>query len=46
MVTYGHVGVRGDIRFIRGFADLAVLGFPVSDVKLSFGRATVGLVLH
>lgn len=40
-----HVGLRGDIRYFHAFQDLALLGFTLSDTKLDFGRASVGLVL-
>jgi hypothetical protein len=38
-----HVGIRGDVRFFHGFTDLEVFGFPVSDLQLEYGRATVGV---
>jgi opacity protein-like surface antigen len=40
-----HAGVRGDIRYFHAFQDLKALGFTLSDMKLDFGRASVGLVL-
>jgi hypothetical protein len=40
-----HLGLRGDIRYYPGFQDLNVLGFTLSDAKLDFGRASVGLVV-
>ena len=40
-----HLGLRGDIRYIHSFQDLNVLGFTVSQAKLNFGRASVGLVV-
>ena len=40
-----HVGVRGDLRDFHAFQDRAVLGFTLSDLKLEYGRASVGLVL-
>jgi opacity protein-like surface antigen len=40
-----HVGLRGDIRYFHAFQDLTVLGFTLSDAKLDFGRASVGVVL-
>jgi opacity protein-like surface antigen len=40
-----HAGVRGDIRYFHSFQDLNALGFTLSDTKLDFGRASVGLVL-
>lgn len=43
---FGHVGVRGDIRYFHGFQDVEVLGFTLSDLKLDFGRASAGLVLQ
>ena len=41
----GHVGVRGDIRYFHAFQDLEVLGVPLGDTKLDFGRAAGALVL-
>lgn len=40
-----HVGVRGDIRYFHSFEDLEILGLPLSDTKLDFGRASGALVL-
>ena len=40
-----HVGLRGDIRFLHAFDDLELLGIPLSDTDLDFGRASVGLYL-
>ena len=40
-----HAGVRGDIRYFHAFQDLNALGFTLSDTKLDFGRASVGLIL-
>jgi opacity protein-like surface antigen len=40
-----HVGVRGDIRYFHAFQDLEILGVPIADNKLDFGRASAGLVL-
>jgi opacity protein-like surface antigen len=39
-----HVGVRGDLRYFHSFQDLNVLGFTLSNSKINFGRASVGLV--
>ncbi len=41
-----HVGVRGDVRHLRSASDVTIAGVPLSDTKLSFMRASVGLVLH
>ena len=41
----GHVGVRGDIRRFSSFQERTILGFSLSNEKLSFKRASVGLVL-
>ena len=46
MVTYGHVGVRGDLRFFHGFNDIDISGLPGGDRKLDYGRATVAFVLQ
>lgn len=40
-----HVGLRGDIRYFHAFQDLTVLGLRLSDTKLDFGRASIGLVV-
>jgi opacity protein-like surface antigen len=46
MLMFGeHIGVRGDIRRFKSFSDLDVLGFSLSDEKLTFNRASAGLVL-
>ena len=45
MIQGAHVGIRGDVRFFHGFNDLEVFGFPVSDLKLDYGRASAGLIL-
>jgi opacity protein-like surface antigen len=41
-----HVGVRGDIRYFHAFQDLEVLGFPLGDTKLDFGRASAAIVFR
>jgi opacity protein-like surface antigen len=40
-----HVGVRGDLRYFHAFQDLTVQEFTLSDAKLDYGRASVGVVL-
>lgn len=46
MLMFGdHVGVRGDIRRFKSFQDTGILGFTLSDEKLTFNRASAGLVL-
>jgi hypothetical protein len=46
MVLFGgHVGVRGDIRRFSSFQERTILGFSLSNEKLSFQRASIGLVL-
>jgi opacity protein-like surface antigen len=40
-----HVGLRGDLRYVHAFQDLTVLGFTLSNAKLNYGRASVGVVL-
>jgi opacity protein-like surface antigen len=40
-----HFGVRGDLRYVHAFQDLTVLGFTLSDSKLDYGRASVGVIL-
>jgi opacity protein-like surface antigen len=46
MITGGHVGLRGDIRYFHAFQDLTLAGISVSSTKLDFGRASAGLVLQ
>lgn len=45
MMVFGHVGIRGDIRYFHGFNDLKVLGVQLGDIQLDYGRAVAGLVL-
>ena len=46
MLMFGdHVGVRGDIRKFKSFQDVGFLGFTLSEVKLTYNRASAGLVL-
>ena len=46
MIMFGdHVGVRGDLRRFTSFQDQNILGFSLADEKLTFNRATAGLVL-
>jgi opacity protein-like surface antigen len=33
-----HFGVRGDLRYFHAFQDLDILGLPIADAKLDFGR--------
>ena len=39
-----HAGVRGDVRYFHSFQDLNLLGLSLSDTKLDFGRASVGII--
>lgn len=39
-----HVAVRGDVRYFHAFQDLEILGLPIADAQLDFGRASAGLV--
>lgn len=41
-----HVGVRGDIRYFHAFQDLEILGIPIGDTKLDFGRASAGVLFR
>jgi opacity protein-like surface antigen len=41
-----HVGVRGDLRYIRSASDLNIFGTALAATKLSYSRVTVGLVIH
>ena len=45
MIMFGeHVGVRGDVRRFQSFQDQSILGFLLAEEKLSFNRATGGVV--
>jgi opacity protein-like surface antigen len=45
MFMFGHhIGVRGDLRRFKSFQNLDVLGFSLADEKLTFNRATAGVV--
>ena len=45
MIMFGrHIGVRGDMRVFRTFDDVGLLGLELSDTKLTFYRATGGVV--
>jgi hypothetical protein len=46
MLMFGHVGVRGDLRYFHAFQDITFLGVAISKLKLDFGRASAGLVLQ
>ena len=47
MVFFGErIGVRGDIRHFHAFQNMEILGFPLSDTKLDFGRASAALVVR
>lgn len=37
-------GVRGDIRHFHAFQDLEILGIPIAEEKVDFGRASAGVV--
>ena len=39
-----HFGVRGDLRYFHAFQDLEILGIPIADTKLDFGRLSGGVV--
>ena len=41
-----HVGIRGDIRYFHAFQDLELLGIPIADAKLDFGRASAGVLFR
>jgi opacity protein-like surface antigen len=41
-----NIGVRGDIRHFHSFNDLEILGFPIGQTKLDFGRASAAVVLR
>jgi hypothetical protein len=39
-----HLGLRGDLRYVRSVSELA--GIEFSNVHVNFARVSVGLVLH
>jgi opacity protein-like surface antigen len=39
-----HFGVRGDLRYFHAFQDLEIVGIPIADTKLDFGRLSGGVV--
>ncbi len=39
-----HFGLRGDVRYFHAFNDLEILGLPIADTKLDFGRLSGGVV--
>ena len=41
-----HLGVRGDVRYVRSGSDLSILGIGLPASKLNFSRVSIGLVLH
>ncbi len=41
-----HVGIRGDLRYIRSLEDIALTEFNLESKQLRFGRGTIGLVLR
>jgi opacity protein-like surface antigen len=46
MVFFGnHIGLRGDLRKFSSFQERSILGFTLSNEKLSFQRASAALVL-
>lgn len=45
-LSKGHVGVRADVRRVRGLQALNIPGLPVSGSSLDFNRASVGLLLR
>ena len=45
MLMFGdHIGVRGDLRRFKSFSEFGILGFGLADEKLSFNRASGGVV--
>ena len=41
-----HVGVRGDLRYLRATGDLTVNGLDLKGDRLHFWRASIGVVLR
>jgi opacity protein-like surface antigen len=47
MVFFGaHVGVQGDVRYMRTFNKLSITPLDLNNAALEFGRGTIGLVLR
>ena len=40
-----HVGLRGDVRYFHAFQDVGLLGIPLGETQLDFGRAAASVVL-
>ncbi|HUR34790.1 MAG TPA: hypothetical protein VM032_13400 [Vicinamibacterales bacterium] len=41
-----RAGIRGDVRYFHGFQDVGIPGIGIKDLKLDFGRASLGIVLR
>jgi hypothetical protein len=41
-----HVGVRGDLRYLRSASDVTIAGIALSNTRLNYTRVSVGFVLH
>ena len=41
-----HVGVRGDLRYVRTLSDIEFAQFDINNKQLRFARGSVGLVLR
>jgi opacity protein-like surface antigen len=41
-----HLGIRGDIRYIRSASDVSILGISLANSAVNFTRVSVGLVIH
>lgn len=46
MMSFGHFGVRGDVRFYRSLTELGDLGLSPSTRRLRYGRVSIGLVIQ
>ena len=47
MIFFGdNVGIRGELRYYHAFQDLDLLGIPLGNTKLDFGRAGAGVVFR
>ncbi len=41
-----HVGVRGDLRYVRTLQDITFTSFEVNNKQLQFGRGSIGVVFR
>lgn len=41
-----HVGIRGELRYLRTASDISIAGIALSGTAINFARVSVGLVIH